>query len=445
MSGHEEQQVPNEARDDNIIGSSVVLPVARSNILDYIYLSGISLLPVYGSGGAGSVGGGGGSVGSVGGGGGGGGVGSVGGGGSGGVSWNQYNDMDQAMASILSGSLYERNPVKKVIDEEACQEIKEHTFTAALAEEQKINSACGIWQEDFEEGEAIKILPCNHAFKSEAITKWLKEEKAECPICRQTLKSKEICCHENHDDGDSDDDDNDDDHIENGEMYGNDYAGAAHAEPESEPEPEPELNNDAIRINNIASRMIQSVAGRMHSNPHHGHQESISVPISHLIERRRNMIFQARNLVAARAAIPSSSGAAAASYSNAHREVRAVPGINEYNHININNRVNDNNNRIDDNNNNRIDNNNNRIDDNNNNRIDDNNNNRIDNNNNRIDNNNNNRVNDINPPILNIINNNYYNNNNYNNNNNNNNDDDLVSNQEQADIEEAIRRSLEQI
>lgn len=383
MSGHEEHhdhhdhQAHIEAMDDNIIGSSVVLPIARRNILDYIYLSGISLLPVYGSGG----------------------------GGGGGASWNQHNEMDQAMASILSGSLYERNPVKKVIDDEACCEIKEYTFTAALAEQQKINSACGIWQEEFEEGEAIKILPCNHAFKSEAITKWLKEEKAECPICRQTLKSKEICCHENRDD-----DDGNNDHNENGEMYENDYAGADNDE--HEPEPQSELNNDAIRINNIASRMIQSVAGRMHSNPHHGHQESISVPISHLIERRRNMIFQARNLVAARAAIPSSSGAAAAPYSNAHREVRAVPGINEYNRIN-NNRIN--NNRVDDNNNN------------------------------------NNRVDEINPPILNIINNNYYynninnNDNNNNNNDNNNNNEDLVSNQEQADIEEAIRRSLEQM
>ena len=70
MSGHEEhhehhaQQAPVQAvADDKIIGSSVVLPVAHSNILDYIYLSGISLLPVYGGsgGGVGGVGGGGGA------------------------------------------------------------------------------------------------------------------------------------------------------------------------------------------------------------------------------------------------------------------------------------------------------------------------------------------------------------------------------------------------
>lgn len=107
-------------------------------------------------------------------------------------------------------------------------------------------------------------------------------------------------------------------------------------------------------------------------------------------------------------------GAAAAPYSNAHREVRAVPGNNEYNRINDNN-----NHRIDDNNNN------------------------------------NNRVNDINPPILNIINNNYYYNRNMVDDNNNNNHNhhihvdemhhEVVYNQEQADIEEAIRRSLEQM
>jgi len=404
MSGHEEQQLPNEARDDNIIGSSVVLPVAHPNLLDYIYSSGISLLPLYGGG--------------------------VGGGG-GGVSWNQYNDMEQAMASILAGSLYERNPVKKVIDEEACQEIKEHAFTAALVEEMKINSACGIWQEDFEEGEAIKILPCNHAFKAEAITKWLKEEKAECPMCRFVLKSKEHVCREN----DNDDDDDDDD--EDIEMHGNDYAGAgaAHAEPE------PELNNEVVRINNIASRLVQSVAGRVshyQDNLPRYYDESISVPISRLIESRRNLISQARNLAVARAAIPSSGGAAAAAGAGGGMWARASPVIRDDNRINNNNNNNNNNNRIDDNNNNN---------NNNNNRIDDNNNNN--NNNNRIDdnNNNNNRVNDINPPILNIINNNYY----YNNNNDDNNyhihvdemHQDFVSNQEQADIEEAIRRSLE--
>jgi hypothetical protein len=204
-------------------------------------------------------------------------------------------------------------------------------------------------------------------------------------MCRFVLKSKELICRENEE---GHDDDND---VDNND----EEADAPQPQHEREPEPEPERNNHAIRINNIASRIVQSVAGRvnhMYSNPPHGYEESISVPISHLIERRRNMISQARNVAAARAAIPSSGGAAAVSYANANREVRAEAIQHAAAPVNNNN----------------------------------------------LNNNN---------PNYNIINNNfyYYDNNNNNNNYNNNYDEDFMLNQEQADIEEAIRRSLEQI
>ena len=123
----------------------------------------------------------------------------------------------------------------------------------------KINTACGIWQEDFEEGDDIKILPCKHAFKAEAIMKWLTEEKAECPICRYALESKEIITRNhdqyNHDDqgddyeNDNDDDDNNpqDPRLENQREIGN----------------EPQYNNNFIRMNNITARLVQNIAGRM--------------------------------------------------------------------------------------------------------------------------------------------------------------------------------------
>jgi hypothetical protein len=37
----------------------------------------------------------------------------------------------------------------------------------------------------------VSKLPCKHLFNNEAILKWLKEEKAECPICRFKLSSVE--------------------------------------------------------------------------------------------------------------------------------------------------------------------------------------------------------------------------------------------------------------
>ena len=97
-----------------------------------------------------------------------------------------------------------------------------------------------------------------------------------------------------------------------------------------------------------------------------------------------------------RAAVPSAGGAAAApnsqaAYANAGREVRAEALANDNN------------------------------------------------NNNNYNNNNNNNNNNY----YNIINNYYYDNNNNNNDNNNSDDEDVVLNQEQADIEEAIRRSLQ--
>ena len=45
----------------------------------------------------------------------------------------------------------------------------------------------------FEDGQDIIQLPCKHSFEPEAIKQWLKEEKAECPVCRYNeFKTKEI-------------------------------------------------------------------------------------------------------------------------------------------------------------------------------------------------------------------------------------------------------------
>jgi len=52
-------------------------------------------------------------------------------------------------------------------------------------------TACPITMKEFKDGDIIAQLPCKHMFNKEAILKWLKEEKAECPICRAKLKSVE--------------------------------------------------------------------------------------------------------------------------------------------------------------------------------------------------------------------------------------------------------------
>lgn len=55
--------------------------------------------------------------------------------------------------------------------------------------------SCPILCTDFEENEEITCLPCNHCFDSNAIEKWLTEEKSECPICRLELDHNKVDNH----------------------------------------------------------------------------------------------------------------------------------------------------------------------------------------------------------------------------------------------------------
>jgi hypothetical protein len=347
MSGHEEQS----PRGDNVeefadlmMMASVAMPLRNLSVLDYLFAHNVPISPVVYAGGGGGGG-------------------------------------DPDVASILARSLYDRHPVKKVITEEGQCVIVDKKFTISMVEELKINGMCGIWQEEFEEGEDIKILPCNHAFKSEAIMRWLQKEKAECPVCRFSLESKEV--NENQalnleDEEEVDDEDEDED-----------------------AQPEPAQDDNIVRVNNIASRLVQSVAGR--TNPNH----FVSVPMNQLLQNVRMMTSSLRSREPMHAAMPlagGGGGAAAvpmsqASYANAGHEVRAEAIQRSDLNANYNNNNNNNNNNI----------------------------------------------------INNIINNNYYYGINRNNDINNNYHyihvdemhHDIVLNQEQADIEEAIRRSLE--
>ena len=258
--------------DDLLMFASVAAPLRRLNFLDFLYANSA---PIY-YGGGGDVDG--------------------------------YGDGDgeagDSVASILARSLYDRRPVKKVITEEAQREIIDKKFTAAMVEELKINDACGIWQEEFEDGEDIKILPCNHAFKADAIIQWLREEKAECPICRFSLQSKEVI----------DDCDHDRDHYAVRPPYEADEREDQHADAQ---ENESNGDNDIVRVNNIASRLAQSVAGNVnpnfHREHHQQHHRSISVPMNQLLQSMRAMSSSSR----------SREPVSQSSYAAAGREVRA--------------------------------------------------------------------------------------------------------------------------
>ena len=272
MSGHDEQSSQNQNQNQNpddadlMMLASVALPMRSQNLLDYIYGNRIALVPLRVGGGAFGDG---------------------------------FHDMEPSAASILARSLYDRCPVKRVISEEEHGQLVEKKFTSSMVEELKINGACGIWQVDFEEGDDIMILPCNHAFNAEAITKWLKEEKAECPICRFSFKSKEVVERED----------------EEGERDGDEDEDAPAPVPAPAPAPaDAHQESDIVRVNNIASRIAEHVNGQAHQHHHHHlhhhHHHSVSVPMNQLLRNVRMMSSSARPQEPARAAVPSSSGAA---------------------------------------------------------------------------------------------------------------------------------------
>ena len=96
------------------------------------------------------------------------------------------NDMDYTRA--LAASLNEESAYKNVLSEAGESQLLERTFTV----DDKEQTTCPIMHIPFEVGDKITQLPCGHIFDPDGIRKWLKDEKAECPVCRYKMKSKEI-------------------------------------------------------------------------------------------------------------------------------------------------------------------------------------------------------------------------------------------------------------
>ncbi len=61
------------------------------------------------------------------------------------------------------------------------------TWTPApsLAEDQR---SCSICLSQYHGGERQRILPCFHRFHSECVDRWLTQGKAECPICKTSVR-----------------------------------------------------------------------------------------------------------------------------------------------------------------------------------------------------------------------------------------------------------------
>jgi hypothetical protein len=276
------EEVNNGIRDDNnnnnqgMNDDSDVIPLAlRSGILRMLYELRV---PLYAHGAM-----------------------AIGGGGGGGGGAVALDDMEHAAAAVLARSLYDSRPVKHVIDIQDDENGETHgirtmAYDPKTAEEMKINTACGIWQEEFEEGEEIKILPCNHAFRAGALKKWLTEEKAECPICRFKFASKEVVVHPDHrGDGDAYDAD---EYIEYRNYNNNQGENDDDEADEHDVHHQPQVDEQRARENNIINRQNNRIHNPAHAggaadmgrDVYHG----ISMPMNRLLQMRSGLINGAR-------------------------------------------------------------------------------------------------------------------------------------------------------
>ena len=89
---------------------------------------------------------------------------------------------------ILSRTLMEKTPYKKVLSEKGDEQLK----TVKYSKEKFEQDSCCIMFVDFEEGQDVIQLPCGHIFDPDGIKTWVKEEQAKCPICRFELDFKEV-------------------------------------------------------------------------------------------------------------------------------------------------------------------------------------------------------------------------------------------------------------
>ena len=95
---------------------------------------------------------------------------------------------NSSLNRVLTQSLMENPPYKKILSQKGTEQLKIIKYNKDIFDQ---HSCCIIF-EDFNEGQNVIQLPCNHIFDCEGIKTWLKEESSKCPVCRFELDFKEV-------------------------------------------------------------------------------------------------------------------------------------------------------------------------------------------------------------------------------------------------------------
>ncbi len=100
---------------------------------------------------------------------------------------NILNLFTQLFNTMPLSSNYQDIPI--VMTDDSFNELKKCKYID-LNEDIKINNKkCMITLDEFNDNDDVLVLPCNHVFKINEITNWLKDNSYKCPICRNPCGS----------------------------------------------------------------------------------------------------------------------------------------------------------------------------------------------------------------------------------------------------------------
>lgn len=96
--------------------------------------------------------------------------------------------MADDIRQIINNTLYDEGRFRRVVSDDVLNNLKIIKYSKDNCK----NDKCPILYVDFTEDDDVIKLECGHCFDPESIKKWLKEHKAECPVCRYKLESIEV-------------------------------------------------------------------------------------------------------------------------------------------------------------------------------------------------------------------------------------------------------------
>ncbi|KAK6258194.1 hypothetical protein SCA6_012668 [Theobroma cacao] len=82
-----------------------------------------------------------------------------------------------------------RNSVRSV-DTKMVEALPRVTFSSARLSQCCTGETCAICLEDYEDGEILKVLPCQHDFHSSCVESWLTKWGTFCPVCKLDMATK---------------------------------------------------------------------------------------------------------------------------------------------------------------------------------------------------------------------------------------------------------------